>query len=54
MRGRVSSLVVDGEAVDGNVIPLARAGATVSVVATIEPGGGPATDESQRAAVGTT
>ncbi len=43
VRGRVSSLVVDGEAVDGNVVPLAPIGATVEVVATIEPDGGPAT-----------
>ena len=35
MTGRVTSLVVDGRPVDGNLVPLAPAGATVTVEAEI-------------------
>ena len=37
VRGRVTSLVVDGERVEGNLIPPAAGGATVEVAAAIEP-----------------
>ena len=34
--GRASSLVVDGARVEGTVVPLARPGATVEVLAVVE------------------
>jgi cellobiose phosphorylase len=37
VRGRVTSLLVDGERVDGTLVPLAPAGVTVDVVAEVEP-----------------
>jgi cellobiose phosphorylase len=36
-RGRVSRLVVDGREIDGNVVPTAAVGATVTVAAAIDP-----------------
>jgi cellobiose phosphorylase len=36
-RGRVSSLTVDGRRIDGNMVPVAAAGAVVTVRATAEP-----------------
>jgi cellobiose phosphorylase len=36
--GRVSAVVVDGRAIDGNLVPVARAGATVAVEAVVEAG----------------
>ena len=38
VRGRVLSLLVDGERVEGNLVPVAAAGATVEVIAEIEAG----------------
>ncbi len=38
VRGRVLSLLVDGERVEGNLVPVAPAGATVEVIAEIEAG----------------
>jgi cellobiose phosphorylase len=37
VRGRVATLTVDGEEIDGTLVPPAPAGSTVSVEATIEP-----------------
>jgi cellobiose phosphorylase len=36
VRGRVTALVVDGELVDGNLVPLAPAGSVVDVIAEID------------------
>ena len=43
-RGRVSSLVVDGERIAGNVVPVQPAGSVVEVVAEIEADGAARTD----------
>jgi cellobiose phosphorylase len=40
--GRVTHLIVDGERIDGTLVPLAPAGATVTVTATIAPVAAPA------------